>query len=85
MLAALRIRLAAPSFTRLPPPLSSPVRVIFAMPPMFKAPASATALFRLTAVFASSVVLAAAFNVPEPNAVLLPTISLPVFNRVLPK
>ena len=76
---------AAPSFTRLPAPLTRPVRVIFAVPPMFKAPASATALFRLTAVLASSVVLAAAFNVPEPSAVLLPTINLPVFNAVLPK
>ncbi|MNI50727.1 hypothetical protein D3C73_1054110 [compost metagenome] len=84
-MAALRIRLAAPFFTRLPAPLTRPVRVRFAVPPMFKAPASATALFRLTAVFASSVVPAAAFNVPEPSAVLLPTVSLPAFNTVLPR
>ena len=84
-MAALSIRLAVPFFTRLPAPLTKPVKVMSAVPSTFNPPASVKVLFRLTAVLASSVVLAAAFKVPEPNAVLLPTMSLPVFSTVLPK
>ena len=84
VLEPLRIRSAAPFLTTPPSPATKPFRVSALLPPTVNVPPRLTLLPRLTAAPASSVVPLAAFNTPEPNAVLAPTISEPAFSAVAP-